>query len=318
MNDYSESAGSAERMCCLMGQVNHCQTSRIRVPVALAGMACLFAFWIAAPSVRSQSLPLSVRVESEVQMGLLFGRQHIRLSDPTAALNLRLDPELFLVGGVLDLSQGGAWTARLAGSLSIFERGHGLSETPLSGGSSQSRSGPLWDLSPSFKSWEAAGQYHFLMWRGYRYSLLAGYRQILTRYSGQPKSDSSLSPAATLQANHAFDIPHMGIATTFSGPSWRGRVELIGSPFVSASGSVSHGEPPSRPVRSYRGTFSGLEYSLKIDGAMNLGPDIMAGIYGAYHRLDLEGHASEDASPEFRSSAEADFGIIGLSFLYFF
>ena len=166
----------------------------------------------------------------------------MRFSDPTGALNLRLDPELFIVGGALDLSPGGSLSARLAGSISVFERGQGLSETPFPLEDQSGRplkAGPLWDLSPFFKSWEASGAYHFLNWGGYRYSLLAGYRQIVTNYSGQPRPDFALVPGAAFQANHSFGIPFLGIATTFFGPSWKGRVQFIGSPCSSAEGSVS-------------------------------------------------------------------------------
>jgi len=279
-------------------------------------MGCLFASCMATPSARAQSLPWSVRAESDFRVGLLFGRQHIRLSDPAAALNLRLDPELFLVGGAIELSRQGSLSARLAGSLSVLERGHGVSETRFSNGSSQSQAGPLWDLSPSFKSWEAAGYYRFLTWAGYRYSFLAGYRQIVTNYAGQPRPDSSLSPSATFQTSHSFGIPFMGIATTFFGPWWKGRVQLVGSPFTSANGSVSHREPPSLLIRSYRNTLSGAAFSLEVDGSVNVRHDLLIGIFGAYHRLDLEGEASKDALPDFRSSTEADFGVIGLTFMY--
>ncbi|AFM24950.1 hypothetical protein Desti_2260 [Desulfomonile tiedjei DSM 6799] len=71
----------------------------------------------------------------------------------------------------------------------------------------------------------AAGFYHRPCYGPCLYSFMAGYSQIVTKHSGQPRPNSSLAGAA---------------------------------------------------------------YSLEVDGAINVRPDILVGIFGAYHRLQLD------------------------------
>jgi hypothetical protein len=132
-----------------------------------------------------------------------------------------------------------------------------------------------------------------------------------------------LQRGSSFQVNDSFGIPILGFATTFFGPSWKGRVQFTASPFASASGSTFFREipappAPAPPLRDYRSSLSGAAYSLEVEGGINMSPEILIGVFGAYNRLDLEGSASGGTSTNFRSAAEADIGVVGLSLMYLF
>ncbi len=236
---------------------------------------------------QAQWLPWDMSVDSSFRLGYLFGRQEYRFDHPSMTsygrVRLELDPSMPVFEGVCEISPLQSFSARLCGTLG--GRGADLSATrPVS----TSLVGH-WKVSPDVRWWEAAGLYHICKGAGYRFSLVAGYRQEFWRYQGEGQE---MDPAASYREEFTAHIPFIAMQTAVSYPWWKARFEVLGSPFMSKRVSSEMYDDLNRSSSFDGWADNGGMIELLTEGTVAIGSRTRLGVYARYTFVELDGEAT--------------------------
>ncbi|MFH1113093.1 MAG: hypothetical protein V1792_04160 [Pseudomonadota bacterium] len=237
-------------------------------------------------------VPQRIEVDSSFRMEVLFGSQMLRSLDgdlgPVDVFKVQYNPRLPVLAGSVEVSPFQLISGRLAGSLSFLERD--LSSTR---GVVQSLTHveiiPVsrWVTRPDYQSWEAAALYHLHKGGGYRFSVLAGYRQSVWTYHGELEQGDG----SRLRDTFSSDIPFIGMQTAMFFPWWKARFEVLGSPFMKNASTLSlqHGAVYSEQnVETDKGGL--IEF--RLEGTVSLNTNLWLGVFGCFHYQELSGRST--------------------------
>ncbi len=285
---------------------------RLRLTVFLASvlvMSCALSAW-------GQVRPWPIDVDSSFRVGWLFGQQMVRYADPLGAAGDRvkseLSPKVPILSGAIELTPFYRISGRVAGSLSVLEphiRFYAGKADP---------SFDRWDVRPNFKQWEAAGLVHLWKSRGYRFSVVAGYRQEYWTYTGDPVEDAGTE--SWLNDRWTSHIPFMALQTSLFFPWWKTRFEVLGSPFMTKKvlAQVRNGSD----FIEYDGSApSGGLLEFTVEGTAAVTSLARLGLYGKYTHQELHGNATrEQGSSKLEKDlfVQESFGVIGVNFMFVF
>jgi hypothetical protein len=222
-------------------------------------------------------------------------------------VRLELDPSMPVFEGVCEFSPTGMFSARLCGTLG--GRGAGLSATRPLGASDVG----TWKVSPDVKWWEAAGLFHIWKGGGYRYSLVAGYRQEVWTYRGDGED---MSTASSYREEFTSYVPFIAMQTAIAYPWWKARFEVLGSPFMSKR-VLSQLYDGTTETTSFEGwADNGGMIELLTEGTVAVSSRMRMGVYAKYTFVELDGEATIDlgsgAEPQQLYVGE-NFGTFGLN-----
>jgi hypothetical protein len=212
---------------------------------------------------RNWTVDCSMRVE------YLFGTQQIRDAVSPNYWNSRPDrlrvdyhPGLWVMSGLCEVSVLSRVSFRLSGSADILSSYQDVARFmfTVSPGPASNQDA-VWIsfaslLEPSlggvrhaqtqFRSWEAAGSYHFANDGLYRLGVCAGYRR-------QEWSRTGSDEYSLLRDTLSSSIPFIGLQAGIFLPGWTGRWEVPGSPFMNdALLAQRAGEDPTATTRATR------------------------------------------------------------------
>lgn len=276
----------------------------------------VFVFLVAAVlagGAQAQWLPWNMAVDSSFRVGYLFGRQDFRFDNPSTSpfgrVRFEFNPTMPIFEGVCEISCYNMVSGRLSGVL-------GARGARLAVARDLDATGEIagaWKVSPDVKSWEAAGLFHLFKGAGYRFSLVAGYRQEFWRYRGEPLEN--LASTASYREEFTSSIPFLAMQTAVSYPWWKASFEIVGSPVMSKRilSELNNGEGVSA---SYHGWVDhGGLIEVLIDGTVAVSSRMRVGIYARYTYVELDGEISSNLSgtshPQFMYVGE-DFATFGL------
>ncbi len=247
--------------------------------------------------LQAQNLPWNLALDSSFRTELLFGSQAIRDNAPPRDVErfyLNSDFRVPVLAGMVEISPSIYVSGRLGGIISVLEqKGTVRRNTSIFDGVTILNDVPVTDLvqfeaTPSFSSWEAAGLFHLWNEGGYRFSFVAGYRgefwglegdgaRLLTQGANQPIYLNS-SVREDFSSRGAF----LGLQTAVFFPWWKARFEVIGSPWITKTGSGSHKNTNSHPGEFQIKATGGSLLELQVEGTAYLRPYIFAGLHGRY------------------------------------
>lgn len=266
--------------------------------ILLASASALEAQWF---------MPQRVAIDSSLRMEFLFGSQLLRSVDgdlgPVDVFKVEYNPRLPVLAGTVEISPFRLISGRLAGALSILEtdmtssRGVVFLQPP----STYVAVTPIsrWVTQPDYQSWEAALLYHLHKGGGYRFSLVAGYRQTVWHYHGELEQGGD----SRLRDSFSSRIPFIGMQTGMFFPWWKARFEIIGSPFMRKSSVVSI-QTQSTAQAGLGNVFSeqnvetdqGGLIEFRIEGTVNLTTNLWLGVMACYHYQELYGQSTGRSS----------------------
>lgn len=143
------------------------------------------------------------------------------------------------------------------------------------------------DVSPSFWSWEAAGQYNLSYEGGYRFAVVGGYRY---EYQSYLSSSGSGQPGY-LGSYFRSSIPFIGLQTAMVSPTWKARCEVLGSAFMKKNLSV--GARDLTHFLNVDGSMtSGGFIELQVEGNVPVTPNAWLGVYSQFSYEGLKGEVN--------------------------
>jgi hypothetical protein len=277
----------------------------ICVAVCAAGNTSLLA---AGPSG-------GITVDTAFRAGILFGRQMVRPTEPAAFPNSQfrteISPRLPLVSGMFELSPIRLLSARAAGSSSFLETDMNLQQAR-----GDALAASTWNVSPSFRSYEAALLLHLHSAGAYRFSVVGGYRQEDWAYPGAP---GGTQPAGSeLRDEYSSGIPFVGLQTSMFFPWWKARFEILGSWFANKKlyTAINDGNNIS-----YTGYLNeGGLVDVQMDGSGQLTSLLRMGLFARYSYQGLNGLVSGPSqtagavASKYRMFMDESFAVLGLNF----
>ncbi len=239
--------------------------------------------------------PQRLEVDSSVRMEVLFGSQMLRSLDgdlgPVDVFKILYSPRLPVVAGSVEVSPYQLVSARIAGALSILERDlsstRGVVQSIPPDVSVEITPISRWVTRPDYQSWEAAGLYHLHKGGGYRFSVLAGYRQSVWRYHGELEQGGDSQLRDTFSSN----IPFLGMQTAMFFPWWKARFEVLGSPFMKKSSTVSLRQGTVYSEQNVETDKGGL-IEFRLEGTVSLHTNLWLGVFACYHYQELTGKST--------------------------
>ncbi|WP_157212108.1 hypothetical protein [Desulfomonile tiedjei] len=221
-------------------------------------------------------------LDSSFRIEFLFGTQSFSYSGATSIrgdFNIRVP----LLAGTVELSPSPLISGRFAGAISIFERSGSMMRDPNYTGLTDF---VRWQVEPDLGSWEFAGLYHLWTGGGYRYSIVAGYRQETWRHRGEAVNSEGRS-----RDEFASQIPFLGLQTSMFFPWWKARFEVLGSPFMTRR--VSNSLQERGQIIDYSGELSqGGLLEFQMEGNVAVTQNIWCGLHARYLHQELRGDVS--------------------------
>jgi hypothetical protein len=215
--------------------------------------------------------------------------------DPIDRLNIQFGASLPVLEGVVEASAFPSVSGRLVGSMSVLESIKGFT---LVSGPASVQFQDIYKtvffyseelstvIKPTFRSWEAAGLYHLSNEGGYRYSIVAGYRQESWTY----RIDGNQDDNSYLRDEFVSQSPFLGLQTAMFFPWWKARFEVLGSPFMTKK--ISHTARDSGNYQQLDGTWNkGGFIEFQTEGTVNITPSIWLGLFARYTYEELRGEA---------------------------
>jgi len=285
-------------------------------------VAILFILACTAAPLYAQMLPGNIAVDSSFRIEYLIGRQTLgreftssdqghfistpppppyypQHPDPIDRLNIQYGASLPILEGVIEVSPFQSVSGRLVGSMSVLESIKGFTIVSGPAWASVSWADPYSNpqtfyyseelstfIKPTFWSWEAAGLYHLSNGGGYRFSLVAGYRQELWRYLTTIGQDDN----SYLRDEFMSQSPFLGLQTAMFFPWWKARFEVLGSPFMTKK--ISHTARDQGYFQQLDGTWNkGGFIEFQTEGTVNITPSIWLGLFARYTYEELHGEA---------------------------
>ena len=275
-------------------------------------VAILFILACTAVPLCAQMLPRNIAVDSSFRIEYLIGRQTLgrefldsnhghnfdptlhRDPDPIDRLHIDFGPSLPILEGMVEVTPFRSVSGRLVGSLSVLESSGWFT---LVGGPAPADivlfvptllgSAELANvIKPTFRSWEAAGLYHLSNEGGYRYSIVAGYRQESWTY----RVDGNQDDNSYLRDEFVSQSPFLGLQTAMFFPWWKARFEVLGSPFMTKK--ISHTARDSGHYQQLDGTWNkGGFIEFQTEGTVNITPSTWLGLFVRYTYEELRGEA---------------------------
>ncbi len=237
-------------------------------------------------------VPKGIEIDSSLRMELLFGSQMLRSVDgdtgPVDVFKVQYNPRLPVLAGSVEVSPFHLISGRLAGSLSFLE-GDLSSTRGVVQSSTNVAIIPIsrWVTRPDYQSWEAAALYHFFKGGGYRCSVLAGYRQSEWHYHGELEQGDG----SQLRDIFSSNIPFIGMQTAMFFPWWKARFEIVGSPFMKNSSTVSLRQGTVYSEQNVETDKGGL-IEFRLEGTVSLHTNIWLGVFACYHFQELSGKST--------------------------
>jgi hypothetical protein len=256
----------------------------------------LLTLLLSAPALHAQwFMPKRLAIDSAFRMEFLFGSQMLRSTDgdltPVNALKVVHNPRVPVLAGTVEVSPFQLISGRISGSISVLEpditstRGVVNVVEPLT--HNVIRPISQFVTQPDYQSWEAAGMFHLHKGGGYRFSVLAGYRQSTWHYHGELGNESG----ARLRDSFSSNIPFLGMQTAMFFPWWKARFEVLGSPFMNTSSSIAlqrNGVFAEQNVETDEGGL--IEF--RVEGTVSLLTNFWAGVFACYHHQELYGRST--------------------------
>lgn len=273
---------------------------------------------------KAQFLPENMITDASFRIEYLLGRQSVGKADdsiplwgnftyagsttgrplpnPVQSLNISFITSQLVLDGLLEMTPVPEFSGRLRANVSVagaqkeITLGNGPTKTGVTGpdanGNSYDPPLPLFgsfsaDVSPSFWSWEAAGQYNLSYEGGYRFALVGGYRYEYQSYlsssgSGQPGYFGSYFRSS---------IPFIGLQTAMVSPTWKARCEVLGSAFMKKNLSV--GARDLTHFLNVDGSMtSGGFIELQVEGNVPVTPNAWLGVYSQFSYEGLKGEVN--------------------------
>lgn len=262
-------------------------------------------FLLMASPVNAQPAGWNIMAKPSFRIGYLYGSQvasivtdygssdSFRSFDPP---NVQLDISFgyLVLTGVVELSTGGPFSARLSADASVYGQ-----QNMIYGSWWTSRNpapytpdGLYSGARPGYAAFEAAGQYDIWRYPGYSFGVTGGWRSEHWWHSWG--NNDSLSYGAG--DNVTSSIPFAGLSAEMAYPGWRSTWQLLASPFIwkNVDGWVRD------RVNSAEYQFpsqDGLLLEGRIEGQANVTDNLLMGIYGRYSYQNLSGIFDVVTSP---------------------
>ncbi|MDQ7783591.1 MAG: hypothetical protein RDU20_11975 [Desulfomonilaceae bacterium] len=262
--------------------------------------ACVQAQGFLPQSVFLQAqrfFPQGMELDGSFRMELLFGSQMLRAlhgANRTPELEdvfkVLYNPRLPVLAGDVEISPFYAFSGRIGGALSIFERDLSSTRGFEVGGVET----PRWVTRPDYQSWEAAGLYHLHKGGGYRFSVVAGYRQSVWRYHGELEQGGD----SRLRDTFASNIPFIGMQTAMFSPWWKARFEVIGSPFMKQNSTLSIRQAAAFSEHNVETDKGGL-IEFRLEGTVALQANLRLGVFACYYYQELTGRSTGSGAGPF-------------------
>ena len=323
-------------------------------------VAILFILTCTAAPLYAQTFLRNTAVDSSFRIEYLIGRQTLgrefldssyghtninpdpppyawvgRHPDQLDRLRIDFGPSLPILEGMVEVTPFRSMSGRLVGSMSVLEAASWFNLV-----SGPAPSGIFWlpptvnppptissaeltnVIKPTFRSWEAAGLYHLSNEGGYRYSIVAGYRQESWTYRVDGNQDNN----SYLRDEFVSQSPFLGLQTAMFFPWWKARFEVLGSPFMTKK--ISHTARDSGYYQQLDGTWkNGGFIEFQTEGTVNVTPSTWLGLFVRYTYEELRGEAKGTRTSPFTGVHEPssyDFytlksmATIGFNFSYVF
>ena len=196
---------------------------------------------VGTSSLQAQGLLWNLGLDSSFRGELLFGSQAIRdnSSPGIAEDRFRIDSDFRLpvLTGTIEITPLTYLSGRIGGEIGVLEQ----QGTVRRNASSYDVAGA--DVieihaTPNFSGWEAAGLLNLWNDGGYRFSFTAGYR---AEFWGSHGEGVGLFTGVSSSVREDFSSrgPFLGLQTAVFFPWWKARFEVIGSPWITKTGSGS-------------------------------------------------------------------------------
>lgn len=227
-------------------------------------------------------------VDADAGFGYIFAAQRAWADvipsplTPKHEYKTSYSPSQPVFGGNIEITPIPFFSCRAGGSVSLSRN------RTIYGRELGARSLP-WDVVSDLKTWEVAGLLNLWRGRGYRFSLVGGYKEEFWDYSGDPLSDFETPGGMNDEFNN--HTPFMGLQTALFFPLWKARFELIGSPFMLQK--VNNNVWQGAEFVDYRAELDqGGLIEIDMEGSTMLLANLRLGMYFNYSYLELEGMAS--------------------------
>jgi len=296
-------------------------------------VAILFILTCTAAPLCAQTFLRNTAVDSSFRIEYLFGRQTLgrefldssyghtfyrsffggnwegRDPDPIDRLRIDFGPSLPIFEGTVEVTPFRSVSGRVVGSMSVLETSGWFT---LVSGPAPARIFWLDDppptissaelanvIKPTFRSWEAAGLYHLSNEGGYRYSIVAGYRQESWTY----RVDGNQDDNSYLRDEFVSQSPFLGLQTAMFFPWWKARFEVLGSPFMTKK--ISHTARDQGYFQQLDGTWhKGGFIEFQTEGTVNVTPSTWLGLFVRYTYEELRGEVKGTRASPFTSVHE--------------
>ena len=274
------------------------------------------------PPAKAQFLTENMITDSSFRVEYLLGRQSLGKTDdsipmwitrsvtssptpqyvqmpvpnPIQTLNLSFITNQLVLDGLVEVTPVPAFSGRLranasvAGSNKEVTLGNGPTLTGFNGyyTPAQPLFGPFSaDVTPSYWSWEAAGQYNLSYEGGYRFALVGGYRY---EYQSYLSSSGSGQPGY-LGAYFKSSIPFIGLQTSMVSPTWKARCEVLGSAFMKKNLSVG-----ARDITNFMNIDGSMTnggfIELQVEGNIPVSQNAWLGAYSQFSYEGLKGEVN--------------------------
>jgi len=277
----------------------------------------------AAPA-EAQVIPRQVKFDSSWRAGFLFGSQLVLHGDfekgavgateaHLARLRQQFDPRLAVLSGMFEVSPLLRISGRMAGSVSALEGDMTVRHATVD------RAQPsVWDVTPDFKQWEAAGLYHLWSGPAYRFSIVGGFRQQFWKYLGDPAGNQP--NGSSLRDEFRSNIPFIALQTSVYYPWWKARFEILGSPFMSTE-VLTRVNDLGYPVEFVGTANQGGLIELEFEGTGTLTPRMRLGLFARYAYQELYGESTRwagDNRDTQKLFVEESFATVGVNFTFVF
>lgn len=212
--------------------------------------------------------------------------------NPIESLNIDFITSQLVLDGLVEITPVPAFSGRMRANVSIAggNKDISLGAGPTKTGDSPTTGVPIFaplsaDVTPSYWSWEAAGQYNLSYEGGYRFALVGGYRYESQSYHSANDSSQNWH----LWADFSSQIPFLGLQTTMVSPTWKARCELLGSAFMKKN--VSQSARDNVTFMKLDGSLTnGGFLELQVEGNVPVTQNAWVGVYtqGTYEGLKGE------------------------------
>ena len=263
----------------------------------------------------AQWLPWNIGAESSFRVEYLIGTQtlgnnvtipiqkaqvnvdpqpaNIMVAYPNPIEGLRIDfnNSQVVLDGVVGLTPFSVVSSRVRGSVSLLNSDWsitiGSGPVPIANSNfpfvyDSSKLSAV--IKPQFWSWEAAGLYNLSYEGVYRYGIVAGYRQESWSY-----------PTSNGQGNNSYlrdlfvsQIPFLGLQTVMFSPLLKGRLEVLGSPFMTKKIAYTTRDQGFYMQLDGNMTQGGF-IEFQVEGNINVTLSTCLGLYAQYTYEQLDG-----------------------------